>query len=170
VSGVGTGADANLALITNSECLARASVVGVSNVGSVMVATTLPLVSEWLSLTASTSPLIPISPELRHNAFLAAKEAINNVVKHSGASSAWLRLQLEPARFILEISDDGKSVTFTFLDGTGMASRDVGHMDKVRINFEDDNHFKSQWTFYANGKEKWMEAITYERIVKPAAK
>ena len=38
-------------------------------------------------------PSVPISPELRHNAFLAAKEAVNNVVKHSGASSAWLRLQ-----------------------------------------------------------------------------
>ena len=76
----------------------------------------------------------------------------------------------QPRLKATEISDDGKLVTFTFLDGTGMTSRDVGHMDKVRINFEDDNHFKSQWTFYANGKEKWMEAITYERIVKPAAK
>ena len=55
-------------------------------------------------------PAVPISPELRHNAFLAAKEAINNVVKHSGASSAWLRLHLEPARFILEIADDGKGL------------------------------------------------------------
>jgi len=76
----------------------------------------------------------------------------------------------QPRLKATEISDDGKSVTFTFLDGTNMASRDVGHMDKVRINFEDDNHFKSQWTFYADGKEKWMEAITYNRITKPASK
>lgn len=76
----------------------------------------------------------------------------------------------QPRLKATEISEDGKSVTFTFLDGTNMASRDVGHMDKVRINFEDDNHFKSQWTFYADGKEKWMEAITYNRITKPASK
>ncbi len=53
-------------------------------------------------------PGTPITPELRHNVFLAAKEAINNVVKHSKASSAWLRLGLEADRFTLEIEDDGR--------------------------------------------------------------
>jgi signal transduction histidine kinase/ligand-binding sensor domain-containing protein len=52
-------------------------------------------------------PSTPISPELRHNVFLAAKEAVNNVVKHSGATAAWLRLYLEPDRFSLEIEDNG---------------------------------------------------------------
>lgn len=52
-------------------------------------------------------PNTPISPELRHNVFLAAKEAINNVVKHSRATVAWLRLRLEPDRFTLEIEDNG---------------------------------------------------------------
>ncbi|HVV72990.1 MAG TPA: sensor histidine kinase, partial [Verrucomicrobiae bacterium] len=55
-------------------------------------------------------PSLPISPELRHNAFLAAKEAVNNVVKHSKASSAWLRLELHPDRFVLEIEDDGRGL------------------------------------------------------------
>src|SRR5260370_33493608 len=58
----------------------------------------------------SQLPPIPISPELRHNVFLAAKEAVNNVVKHSRATSAWLRLRLEPDRFILEIEDNGRGV------------------------------------------------------------
>jgi signal transduction histidine kinase len=56
-------------------------------------------------------PGTPISPELRHNVFLGAKEAVNNVVKHSRASSAWLRLCLEPDRFILEIEDDGRGLS-----------------------------------------------------------
>ena len=56
-------------------------------------------------------PAIPISPELRHNVFLAAKEAINNVVKHSQATSAWLRLRLEPHQFVLEIEDNGRGVS-----------------------------------------------------------
>lgn len=56
-------------------------------------------------------PAIPISPELRHNVFLAAKEAVNNVVKHSKASAAWLRLRLEAGQFVLEIEDNGKGLT-----------------------------------------------------------
>jgi ligand-binding sensor domain-containing protein/signal transduction histidine kinase len=55
-------------------------------------------------------PAVSITPELRHNVFLAAKEAINNVVKHAHATSAWLRLLLEPGRFILEIEDNGKGL------------------------------------------------------------
>src|SRR5262249_55584489 len=56
----------------------------------------------------SQLPSATISPEARHNVFLAAKEAITNVVKHARASSAWIRLRLEPNMFVLEIQDDGK--------------------------------------------------------------
>jgi ligand-binding sensor domain-containing protein/two-component sensor histidine kinase len=55
-------------------------------------------------------PAIPISPEFRHNVFLVAKEALNNIVKHAHASSAWLRLSLAPGRFMLEIEDDGRGL------------------------------------------------------------
>src|SRR5213078_3009167 len=58
----------------------------------------------------SQLPATPISPELRHNVFLAAKEAINNVVKHAKASAAWLRLELDSEQFVLEIEDDGKGL------------------------------------------------------------
>ncbi len=58
----------------------------------------------------SQLPSIPISPELRHNVFLAAKEAVNNVVKHAKATSAWLRLRLDGEQFILEIEDDGRGL------------------------------------------------------------
>ena len=53
-------------------------------------------------------PNTPITPEIRHNLFLAAKEAINNVVKHAQADSVWIRLKVEPGRFTIEIQDDGK--------------------------------------------------------------
>jgi signal transduction histidine kinase/ligand-binding sensor domain-containing protein len=58
----------------------------------------------------SQLPPTPISPELRHNVFLASKEAITNVVKHARASAATLRLRLEPNRFTLEIQDDGRGL------------------------------------------------------------
>ena len=53
-------------------------------------------------------PAAQISPEARHNVFLAAKEAVTNVVKHAGASEACLRLRLEPGAFTLEIEDNGR--------------------------------------------------------------
>jgi signal transduction histidine kinase len=56
-------------------------------------------------------PNTPISPELRHNLFLAAKEALNNVVKHAHASSAWVRLRLDDTSFTLEIADDGQGLS-----------------------------------------------------------
>ena len=53
-------------------------------------------------------PATPISPEVRHNVFLAAKEAITNVVRHAKATEVWLRLRLEPGSFTLEIQDNGR--------------------------------------------------------------
>jgi signal transduction histidine kinase len=58
----------------------------------------------------SQLPAAPITPEVRHNVFLAAKESITNVVRHAHASSVSLRLRLEPARFTLEIEDDGRGL------------------------------------------------------------
>jgi hypothetical protein len=74
----------------------------------------------------------------------------------------------QPRLRATQIDETGKNIIFEFLDGTGMASRDVGHMDKVKVRFVDDDHFKSQWTFYAKGKEQWMEEVTYERVTGPA--
>jgi signal transduction histidine kinase/ligand-binding sensor domain-containing protein len=58
----------------------------------------------------SPLPATPLLPEVRHNVFLAAKEAVNNVVKHAQASSAWVRLHLDTTQFTLEIQDDGRGV------------------------------------------------------------
>jgi ligand-binding sensor domain-containing protein/signal transduction histidine kinase len=52
-------------------------------------------------------PAVPIPPEVRHNVFLAFKEAVHNVVKHAQASEVWIRLRLQPGNFILEIEDNG---------------------------------------------------------------
>jgi ligand-binding sensor domain-containing protein/signal transduction histidine kinase len=59
----------------------------------------------------SQLPAVNIPPDVRHNVFLAFKEAVNNVVKHAQASEAWIRLRLSPENFILEIEDDGKGVS-----------------------------------------------------------
>ena len=55
-------------------------------------------------------PTISIPPEVRHNVFLAFKEAVHNVIKHAQASEAHIRLLLEPGQFILEIEDNGRGL------------------------------------------------------------
>ncbi len=56
-------------------------------------------------------PKLPLRSDVRHNVFLAVKEALNNVLKHSGATEVWLRLQLVDARICLEIEDNGQGFT-----------------------------------------------------------
>ncbi|MBW8863384.1 MAG: ATP-binding protein, partial [Verrucomicrobia bacterium] len=55
-------------------------------------------------------PPTPILPEVRHNVFLAFKEAVNNVVKHAHATEARVKLQLEPDKFILSVTDNGRGL------------------------------------------------------------
>ena len=52
-------------------------------------------------------PNVPLGADLRHNVFLAVKEAFNNVRKHSGAKEVWLRLNLADHWVNLEIEDNG---------------------------------------------------------------
>ena len=70
----------------------------------------------------------------------------------------------QPRLEATSIEDDGRTIKFTFRDGTNLPSRDTGHMDKAIFRFADDAHYSSQWTFYKDGQESWMEEIVYERI------
>ncbi len=70
----------------------------------------------------------------------------------------------QPRLVATSFSDGGKTVTFTFIDGGNLASRDRGHMDKAVFRFVDDNHATSQWTWYQDGKESWMEEIHLDRV------
>ncbi|MBK9138529.1 MAG: ATP-binding protein [Verrucomicrobia bacterium] len=55
-------------------------------------------------------PAVNIPPDVRHNVFLAAKEAVTNIVRHAGASEARVSLKLGPEAFTIEIADDGKGL------------------------------------------------------------
>ena len=70
----------------------------------------------------------------------------------------------QPRLQISSIEEGGKKVIFRFRDGTNLESRNQGHMDSVVYLFEDPDHFTSQWSFYKDGREEWMEEIHYERI------
>ena len=49
-----------------------------------------------------------LTSEVRHNVFLAFKEALHNAVKHSGASEVMIRLTLQAESFGLAVEDNGR--------------------------------------------------------------
>jgi signal transduction histidine kinase len=53
-------------------------------------------------------PELPLSAEVRHNLYLACKEALHNIVKHAGASEVSIQLDLTGDGFTLVIEDDGR--------------------------------------------------------------
>jgi signal transduction histidine kinase len=58
-------------------------------------------------------PRVQLTSRIRHNLFLAAKEAANNVVKHASATEAVFRLELTEIEFGLILEDNGKGFTPT---------------------------------------------------------
>jgi signal transduction histidine kinase len=53
-------------------------------------------------------PHHPVSSEARHNLFLAFEEALNNVLKHSGASKVTIELRYDAPDFAIQITDNGR--------------------------------------------------------------
>ena len=51
---------------------------------------------------------IHLSPETKRNVFLIFKEALNNIIKHSEAKNAVLRLKISDKNLLLAIKDNGK--------------------------------------------------------------
>jgi signal transduction histidine kinase len=52
-------------------------------------------------------PALFLAAEVRHNLFLVVKEAFHNVLKHSGASEAHLRVSATARSLQIEIEDNG---------------------------------------------------------------
>jgi hypothetical protein len=53
-------------------------------------------------------------------------------------------------------SPDGKTVTFSFVDATNLATPDAGHMQRLVLTLIDDNHHTEEWVFLDHGKESKM--------------
>lgn len=51
------------------------------------------------------------------------------------------------------MSPDGKTITFTFLDATNLASPTASHMDHLVITIPDGDHHSEDWTLVQDGKE-----------------
>ena len=49
-----------------------------------------------------------LSSEVRHNVFLAAKEALNNALRHAAATEIRIRIAVESSHFTIAIEDEGR--------------------------------------------------------------
>jgi signal transduction histidine kinase/ligand-binding sensor domain-containing protein len=68
-------------------------------------------------------PAIPLSPECRHDLFVAVKETLNNIVRHARASEVWLRFKWADGWLQITVEDNGHgfdAVTASGGDGDGL--------------------------------------------------
>jgi signal transduction histidine kinase len=64
-------------------------------------------------------PDLPLSTEERHNLFMAFKEALNNVLKHAGATEVRIGLAIRGEKLILSVADNGCGFTSNGSDSSG---------------------------------------------------
>ena len=62
-----------------------------------------------------------------------------------------------------EYAEGGRRITFTFVDGGNLPSREHGHMDRLVVFFDDRDHVTYRWTWYQDGTERWLDEIRLER-------
>ena len=53
-------------------------------------------------------PARELSTDLRHNIFLVVKEALNNIVKHAGATEVWMRSDINETALNIIVEDNGR--------------------------------------------------------------
>jgi signal transduction histidine kinase/ligand-binding sensor domain-containing protein len=68
-------------------------------------------------------PEVSVRSEVRHNLFLAFKEVLHNVVKHSEANEVRITLQFVPGGFHLVVADNGAGFDPKRLNGTSEKNR-----------------------------------------------
>jgi signal transduction histidine kinase/ligand-binding sensor domain-containing protein len=81
-----------------------------------------------LSCRIQISPQLPAAPltaEQRYNLFLAFKEGLHNVVKHSAASSFRLSIAVESQTLRMELEDDGRGFSEAADDAKGDGLRNM---------------------------------------------
>ena len=54
------------------------------------------------------------------------------------------------------------NITFDFVDVTNLSGPDAGHMKKLVVTFEDENHFTQEWIWTEKGKKNPV-VIHFER-------
>jgi signal transduction histidine kinase len=69
---------------------------------------------------AESFPATPLDSRLRHGVFLAFREALNNAVRHSGASEVRIGMAVVDTELKISVADNGKG----FTPAEGLPGRD----------------------------------------------
>ncbi len=85
-------------------------------------------------------PSLAVSGEIRRNIFMVVKEALNNILKHSGATEVNIRLKKENHRLFFIIHDNGRGINFEKLRrfGNGLINMKK-RMDESQVTFTIEN-------------------------------
>ena len=70
-------------------------------------------------------PRRTVPAEIRHELFLAYKEALNNAVKHASASEIQIDMTVEPAQFQIRIADNGKGFEPAAVNASGSGLKNM---------------------------------------------
>ncbi len=86
-------------------------------------------------------PEMEVSGIIRRNVFLVIKEALNNIVKHSGATVVIVTMKKEEKGLSLTIHDNGKGIDFEKIRQFGNGLKNMKkRMDDVGIEFYIENN------------------------------
>jgi len=55
-------------------------------------------------------------------------------------------------------------VAFVFAGGSNLPNRDHGHMDSAVFTLPGNDTYRSRWSWYEAGENRWMEEITARRV------
>lgn len=82
-------------------------------------------------------PQVELTTEVRHNVFLAVKEAFTNALKHSGATEVGLRLSVSDRSMAIEVSDNGRGFVVDASQEAGNGLRNMAaRMEEIGGQFE----------------------------------
>lgn len=70
-------------------------------------------------------PEININGEARRNIFLLVKEAVHNIIKHSGADKVVIDMRCNNDQLLLSVSDNGKGLPTEEINGTGNGMKNM---------------------------------------------
>ena len=65
-------------------------------------------------------PNVSLNSSQRHNLFLIVKEGLNNIVKHSQTTEAWLRIRFDGNLLEIELQDQGCGIPAEAVPGDGL--------------------------------------------------
>ena len=106
-----------------------------------------PAITTW-KLVSGGSALMEQMP---HDSMVTMYHMDNNRLLMTHYCSA-----MNQPRMQAEVSPDGKTIVFSFIDGTNIAKPSAGHMQKMILTMQDQDHFAEKWVFSGEGQEHTM--------------